>query len=361
MHAKRRYPILLCFLTLFFTATFVQAQEAGLTVTAADELGIPPAMRLPNLTMQHQDLNRCSAAALTIQLSYFNTGDYQEIIHLLNPYGGDVSVRVEEMVRIAEYYGLKALVRRGGTIDLLRQLVAAGFPVLLENAYQDGEDAYRDWMSHNRVLMGYDDRLEQFYFFDPLLGAGDDGRGRAMDYANVDDLWRQFNRDYVVIYREFDEGRLLDILGEQYQPEFNAQWTLVQAQFDIYGENADAFAYLNRGWAQVQLGQFTEAVEAFDTAVEMGIPARMLWYEFGLFEAYLAAGRYDDVLAQGRLVLLATEGVEEIYYYMGRAHAAKGETEQAIELYQSAILRNQYFDEARDALTELQPDTEANG
>ncbi|MGB1286850.1 MAG: tetratricopeptide repeat protein [Aggregatilineales bacterium] len=361
MHSKLRYPILFSVLILFFGIFSAQAQESTIELSPAETLGIPPAIRLPNLTMQHQDLNRCSAAALTIQLSYFNTGDYQEIIHLLNPYGGDVSVRVEEMIRVAEYYGLKALVRRGGTIDLLRQVVAAGFPVLLENAYQDGEDAYRDWMSHNRVLMGYDDRLQQFYFFDPLLGAGDDGRGRAMSYVDVDMLWRQFNRDYVIVYREFDEGRLLDILGEQYQPDFNAQWSLVQAQFDIYGDTPDAFAYLNRGWAQVELGQYTEAVEAFDAALDIGIPARMLWYEFGLFEAYLAAGRYDDVLTQGRRVLLMTEGVEEIYYYMGRAHDAMGDTAQAIEFYESAILRNRYYTEAQEALAALQPETGANG
>jgi len=115
-----------------------QGDESALSVN------VPPATRLEGLTMVHQDTNRCSAAALTIHLTYFELSPnlYRDIVARLNPYGGDVSVRIEEMATVAEEYGLGAVVRRGGTLDLLKQLVAAGFPVLIENVYYDGPNGW---------------------------------------------------------------------------------------------------------------------------------------------------------------------------------------------------------------------------
>ena len=38
------------------------------------------------------------------------------------------------------------------------------------------------------------------------------------------------------------------------------------------------------------------AASAFDEARRIGLPYRMLWYQFGPFEAYLRVGRYQDVI-----------------------------------------------------------------
>ena len=40
-----------------------------------------------------------------------------------------------------------------------------------------------------------------------------------------------------------------------------------------------------------------EAAAAFDQARQIGLPWRMLWYQFGPFEAYYETGRYDEVIA----------------------------------------------------------------
>lgn len=308
----------------------------------------------------HQGTNRCSAAALTIHLSFFTDVTLDTYFQLaqrdLNSYGADASVRIEEMGREAEDMGLKYVVRRGGTIDLMKVLVAAGFPVLVENVYYDGGDLYRDWMSHNRVLVGYDDALGELYFRDPLLGFPD-GDLIARDYERFDQIWHPFNRDYLVIYRPEQEAEVQAILGEHWDEQRSAEIVRAMAQAEI-DANADniRFSYFNRGWAELQLGMYEAAAESFDIALNYGLPMRMLWYEFGPFEAYLAVGRYEDVrFLVGQQINTAgnTISVEEWYYYAAQAYEGLGNIERAILNYEVAVFRNANYTEAAQRLQEL--------
>lgn len=361
-----RQPLVLIVIALLvsvFGANNVSAQQQPITE-------LPGSARLSGLNLVWQDVNRCSAAALTIHLSYYEDFDnlteaYNTVVRRLNPRLSDASVRIEEMAAYAESLGLGAIVRRGGTLDLLKRLVANGFPVLIENVYYDGGGGWRDWMSHNRVLMGYDDAVSEFYFFDPLRGAGPDRNGYAMPYAEVDDRWRAFNRDYLVIYRPEEADLLQSILGIQWDAAQNAQWTRLQAQAEIDNGQADSFAYFNRGWAELQLGLYEEAAASYDEALRMGLPWRMLWYEFGPFEAYLALGRYDDVIREVRNTIAAlpeialsadlrvTITIEELYYYIARAYLGQGNVERALANLEAALFRNQNFVEARALMNEL--------
>lgn len=324
------------------------------------ELDLPSSVMLEGFSWVHQGVNRCSAAALTIQLSYFTPVTLDTYYALanseLNTWGADASVRIEEMAQVALQRGLGAVVRRGGTVDLLRQLVAAGFPVLVENSYYDGSDLYRDWMSHNRVLVGYDDAAQTFYFQDPLLGYPQ-GDLVAYSYEDILVRWQPFNYDYLVIYNPADEERLRAVLGEQWDMEANARWTLELAQREIDSGSSNSFSYFNRGWAQVQLGEYESAAASFDTAREMGLPWRMLWYEFGPFEAYLGAERYEDVIALANQQINSAGNeisVEEWYYYAGLAYEALGNTERALLNYQVAVARNRNFTAAAERLAALQ-------
>src|SRR5215510_38829 len=137
---KRLLPVLL----LLMSIRAAQAQDGGNlslpggtpAAVSANGVLLPPTARLTGFTMVWQQFNRCSAAALTIDLSYYGwAGDYNDTINGLNPFYDDVSVRLDEMVRFVEEQGLKAVARTGGTIDLLKMLVANGFPVLAENEF----------------------------------------------------------------------------------------------------------------------------------------------------------------------------------------------------------------------------------
>lgn len=315
----------------------------------------PAQATLEGLKMVWQDVNRCSAAALTIQLSYFDafTEDYSAIVRRLNGHPEDVSVRIEEMAAAAESYGLKTVVRRGGTLELLKRLVASGFPVLIENSYYDGDGGFRDWMSHNRVLIGYDDATQEFFFMDSLIGPGVANRGIPLAYDLIDDRWRAFNRDFLVIYEEGDEERLKEALGDYWDETYAFEQALAQAEAELAGEKPDSFATMNKAWALYHLGRLDESVEAFDAGRAAGLPWRYFWYEFTALEAYLDVERYDEVVNIVRSVLGGQPGVDEMYYYIARAYQGQGNTERAIANLEAALWRNPNMVEAQELMEAL--------
>jgi tetratricopeptide (TPR) repeat protein len=320
---------------------------------------IPTAVTLEGFTWIHQGTNRCSAAALSIQLSYFMpvTADtYFELAREdLNTWGADASVRIEEMAAAARQRGLGAVVRRGGTTEILKRFVATGFPVLVENSYFEGDDWYQNWLSHNRILVGYDDAQGIFLFQDPLLGFPE-GELVSYDYANFDERWRAANRDYLVLYRPEEEILIQAILGEEWDETVNAERTLAIAEAEILAGKTDGFVYHNLGWALQKLGRNEEAAVAFDNAIRAGLPLRMFWYEFGIFEAYLAVGRYEDVttLVNVQITNAGDEiSIEEWYYYAALAYEGLGNKERAMINYEVAVTRNTNFVEAADRLQAL--------
>jgi tetratricopeptide (TPR) repeat protein len=335
----------------------VAAQDS---ITAA-VVELPASQILDGFSWIHQGVNRCSAAAMTIHLSFYEdvtVETYNELAtEKLNTFGADASVRIEEMAAEAEARGLNAIVRRGGTVDMLRQLVAGGFPALVENSYYEGDDLYRHWLSHNRILVGYDDATRMFSFQDPLLGFPD-GDLVTYSYEDFDVRWKPFNRDYMVIYTDEQEAALQAILGDQWDDEFNATWTMNVAQEEIdSGADYQAHSYFNLGWAQLQLGLNEEAAASFDRARELGLPMRMLWYEFGPFEAYNAVGRYQDTLnvIHANINVAGNEiSIEEWYFYAGQAYEGLGDRERALLNYQVALTRNNNYTAAAERLQALQ-------
>jgi tetratricopeptide (TPR) repeat protein len=310
----------------------------------SSEVFLPDAISLAGLSPVYQQVNRCSAAALTIQLSYFQwEGNYSDTIRALNPHIEDVAVRLDEMAAFARQQGLGAVDRTGGTVELLKALVAGGFPVLVENSYFEGAGGYDDWLSHNRVIMGYDNAAGVFLSFDSLLGNGENNQGRPIPYDELDERWRPFNRDYLVLYRPEAEGRVQAILGDQWDVQANAVWTLAQSTVEIGTPIEDGFTWFNIGSSLLTLNRNDEAADAFDQAQAEGLPWRMLWYQYGPLEAYLRVGRNADVLAVAQNVLYTTPGVEEIYYYMGLAWEASGDLQRAEGYLESAVWRNEYF------------------
>lgn len=317
-------------------------------------MSTPGSARLDGLRMVYQQFNRCSAAALTMQLSFFGwQGSYDDAIRGLNPNIDDVAVRLDEMAAFARSYGYGAIEGIGGTPGLLKALVAAGFPVLVEFAYYDGDGGDRDWMSHNRVVMGYDDAAGVFLTYDSLLGAGDDGQGRPVPYDVFDERWRAFNRDYLIVYWREQEMNLRAMLGAHWDANANAEWALAQNLDAVDAGTADNFTYFNLGETYAALGRYQEAADAFDSARRAGLPFRVWWYQYGVFEAYLALGRNQDVLDLGRSVVQTSAGVEEIYYYLGRAYEQMGDVTSARANYEASAWRNPSFTPAVQAAARL--------
>ena len=69
----------------------------------------------------------------------------------------------------------------------------------------------------------------------------------------------------------------------------------------------------------------------------------MLWYQFAPFEAYLGAGRNQDVLTLADTNIAQFSQLEESHYYRGRALQALGRYAEARAAYGLALRANGRF------------------
>ena len=270
----------------------------------------------------------------------------------LKPNREDKNVSPRELANfVAEETFVKAIVRMGGALELLKRLVNEGFPVIIETGAMF--EAY-DWIGHYRVVIAYDDNLELFYFFDSFLGVGAGAQGVTTSYAQVDSDWQAFNRTFIVVYEPQREGLLRSLLGKHWDEREAAQSAFDTAQAEARRQPQNAFAWLNMGTSLVALDRHKEAAVAFDQANRTGkLPWRIFWYQFGIFEAYFEVGRYDDVLSLARINLNNSSELEEAYYWQGRVREAQGNRQAAESLYRRALAYNPNFDDARAALQNL--------
>lgn len=316
---------------------------------------LPLAARMYGFRHQQQTWNNCGPANITMALSFFGWREDQAFAaSFLRPDEDDKNVSPHELVAfVNEQTQVRALYRIGGTIELLKYFIAANFPVVIETAYTP---AGYDWIGHYQTVVGYDDLLQSFYIYDSYLGSGENGEGIAEPYREFDAGWQAFNRVFIVLYRETDETLVTQILGDYADSQTAAEIALMTAQAEARANPQNTFAWFNMGSSFTRLGRFEEAATAFDQARRLGIPFRLNWYQFGMFEAYYQVGRYDDVMAlvQTNITNSATTYVvEETYYWQGRVLQARGDIQGARSAYQRALNQNPRFTEARDALNAL--------
>jgi hypothetical protein len=313
---------------------------------------IPSTHRNFGFQWARQTWNNCGPATLTTALSYFGWQQDQEYAKsFLRPNREDKNVSPSELVNfIDEQAQVDALWRMGGNLDLLKALIAAGFPIMIERGMMFEAN---DWLGHYQIFVAYDDGQGVFYAYDSFLGNGA-GEGVPMRYSELDEDWRAFNRTFIVIYNPSEVGLVQSVLGEHWDAERAAEIALETAQQDARANQADGFAWNNMGTSLVALGRYQEAATAYDLARQAGnLPWRILWYQFGMFEAYYNMGRYDDVISLAQSNLNQAEELEESYYWRGMALAAQGNVGDAATNFRTALRFNPNYDAAQQALDSL--------
>ena len=271
---------------------------------------------------------------------------------ILKPNREDKNVSPHEMAAfVEEESAIKALVRMGGMIDLLKLLVANEFPVVIETGAMF--EAY-DWIGHYRALVAFDDVYQIFYFYDSFLGVGDAAQGITETYAQVDKDWQAFNRTFIVVYEPQREALLRDLLDEHWDKAGAANIAFETARDEAREQPQNPFAWFNMGTSLVALGRYQEAAAAFDRATSTGnLPWRAYWYQFGAYEAYFELGRFDDVLSLAKFNQNSARELEETYYWQGRVYQAQGKRQQASSAFRQALAYNPNYDAARQALENL--------
>jgi len=323
---------------------------------------IPDKVNLTGIRHEYQKLNNCGPTTLAMALSFWGwQGDQRDTRAFLRPnfvQYDDKNVMPAEMVRYVETQaGLKAVVRVGGDVDLLKRLVADGFPVIVEKGLQQHP---RDWLGHYALISGYDDARQRFITQDSFIMPD-----LPVAYKDLSDhWWRDFNYVYLVIYPPQDEAQVLQILGPQADETYNFQYAAQKAEDEtqtLSGRDL-YFAWFNLGTNRLALGDYVGAAQAYDQAFALfptipddDRPWRMLWYQVGPYAAYYYTGRYDDVINLGNATLTALGApiLEETFYWMGKAREAQGDLDKAIQDYQRAVKLNPDSTPARAELQRL--------
>ncbi|HEX2905250.1 MAG TPA: C39 family peptidase [Phototrophicaceae bacterium] len=320
----------------------------------------PASHEITGFTHIPQHWNNCGPATLTMALTYFGVAaDQTPAANWLKPNPEDGNVNPWQLVDYVNTQlpgTTRALMRVGGDLETLKSLLVNNFPVIIEEGY-DPEPERLGWMGHFLLLVGYDDGTQMFKAQDSYLGPN-----RQYAYADILKFWNHFNNTYVVVYDFAREQEVLTLLGDNADVNQNYLNALELNRQRALQDPNDAFVWFNMGTNYVKLASvdakaYDYAAVAFDKAREIGLPWRMLWYQFGPYEAYNAVGRYQDVLDLAHTILSepgTSQHIEETFYYVAVAREGLGEPERALINYQEAVNQNTNFTLAREAIKRLQ-------
>lgn len=314
-----------------------------------------PSVHLSGLRHAWQTWNNCGPATLAMYLSYYGSPLNQEDIRLVvRPNPEDKHAGAEEMADLARSEGLRAIVRVNGTPERMRLLLSNGVPVMLSTWHEDDPG---DGMGHYRLLVGYDDATQEWIMYDSLAATVGDRNapysGVRMTYARLAEWWRVFNHTYTVIYTEETAPVVHAILGEDLNDRAMWERALATARGAVEQAPEDPFAWFNLGSDLVALEQYEEAAAAFDRARQIGLPWRMLWYQFTPFPAYYHTGRHQEVVALADATLRVTTHLEELHYWRGMGLVALGNPSAGAEAFRRALSLKPGFPPAAQALEGL--------
>jgi tetratricopeptide (TPR) repeat protein len=312
---------------------------------------IPGQVRLEAPDFEKQDINNCGPAALSTNLRYWGwDGDQFSVAEVVKPVREDRNVNVEELVYFVRNHAgwLNIEYRVGGSLEQVRKFIAAGIPVLIEETFHMDEPFWpRDdlWAGHYLLVTGYDDARKVFTTQDTYYGAN-----QAVEYTQLDENWKSFNRVLIVIFRPDQQPIVEGILGADWDVDANRRNALEEARAETVSNPEDAYAWFNLGSNLVYFEEYAEAALAYDTARGLGLPQRMFRYQFGPFLAYFHAGRQPDLLALTEYALERTPNSEEDLLWRGWALYRDGDTNSAAEHFRRALEANPTYTDADYAL-----------
>lgn len=319
---------------------------------------------------QHNRWNYCGPANLTMALNFWGwPGTRDDVARVVKPGVQDPSLDFIQQGRwdknvmpyemadfVAEETGYHVLVRHGGEAELLKRLIAAGFPVVVEKGYYEADYTNKvAWLGHYLFTTGYDEAAGEFIVQDAYLKPGKDMRVGYPDYMEG---WRSFNYLFLVVYPPEQEAEVLEAMGPWADPAWANRQALEIAEAETQAlTGIDAFfAWFNKGTSLVQLLEYGEAARAYDRAFEIYAnledddtqrPYRIMWYQTGPYWAYFYSGRYQDVIQLANNTLQETISeptLEESLYWRGLAKEALGDRAGAIADLQEAVRLNPNFD-----------------
>jgi len=316
---------------------------------------LPGSVRLPSPRWEGQDWNNCGPAALAVHLRFFGwEGDQFTISDEIKPIRADRNVNIDELLVYVYNFvpQLGVEYRVGGTLDLLRAFIAAGLPVMIETGTSLDEPYwYQDdlWAGHYLVVTGYDDSSRTFIVQDTYRSAD-----LQMGYQELDAAWQTFNRVYFVLFPHEEQETVRSLIGINWIYQNNRQYALDVATAEIQADPENPFAWFNKGTNLVYFERYREAIDAYDKARQLGLPQRMLRYQFGPFLAYFHGGRNDELLALTEYALEVTPNSEEALLWRGWGLYRAGKSKEALDHFYKALEARPGYNDALYAIRFMQ-------
>jgi tetratricopeptide (TPR) repeat protein len=343
------------------------------TITATP---LPATVMLEGVKYEHQHgrHNYCGPANFSMALSYWGWDGNRDVIGkaVMPVELKDKNVMPYELQDyiIDNVQGMSSIVRYGGDLDLLKRLVAAGFPVVAEKGiYEVDINGKYSWMGHYAFVTGYDENSQEIIYQDSYQPdpAKNPGPNRHIKYSTFLEGWRAFNYVFVVVYPNEKEAEVLNLLGPYANEEWASQHALSVAQTEAQTlEDIDRFfAWFNVGTSHIALLQYVDAAVAYDYAFNIYAnlntddavrPYRMMWYQTGPYKAYFYTNRFADVINLADTTLndtVAEPVLEESLYWRGRAYYMAGQTDLAVKDYRAALSVHPKWIVATQALQDL--------
>lgn len=303
---------------------------------------VPAVYVLEGMGLEYQTFNNCGPANLAMNVTYWGWPTNQAVTEdALKTHPDDRNVMLSEMEAYVEANtNLKGLIRYGGDMDIIRQLLSGGFPVLLERGHTDPKDG---WMGHYSIVTSYDDAARTVTIPDTLLGM------MTMSYDDLLIDWAHFDGIYLVVYPADREQDVLPLLGAHADPVENLRLTLQQIEQRIASVSGRElfFALYSKGSILVEMQDYLAASQAYDQAFAVygqldpgQRPWRTLWYQVGAYPAYYYTGRYEDVVALAQQTLdnsKPPKSLPETWYWAGKGAAALGNNSQAEDYFRGAL------------------------
>ncbi len=301
-----------------------------------------------------EDQNACGPATLAMYLRYYGwTGDQYTISKIVKPVRSDRNVNVEELIYYSRNHTgwLTTEYRVGGDLELLKKLLAAGIPVMIEEGFILDESFWPNddrWAGHYLLVNGYDEATQFFTVQD-----SERGPNQMLHYTVLKRDWQAFNYVYILLYPPDKQAAVESILGDNINPDTNRQNALDLALAEINADPNDAFAWFNLGTNYVYFDRYQEAVDAFDRARAIGLPTRFLRYQFGPYMAYFHELRTEDLMALTKQALDITPNSEEARLWRGWGYYRLGEPEKALYEFVQALEAHPGYADAEYAINYL--------
>jgi tetratricopeptide (TPR) repeat protein len=361
------------------TMTVSVPTSQGPTVTPTDTpVPLPPSVDLRGdryYVDQFERWNYCGPANLAMALKFWGwKGTRDDIAEVIKPGENDPkksfidrgktdrNVMPYELANyVQDYTDDSIVIRYGGDIGLVKRLLAAGFPVLIEKGYYEKDYSGKiGWLGHYSFVTGYDDSKGSFIYQEAYPQPKTvSGKNRLIAYQDFIEGWRSFDFLFMVIYPSARENEVFNLLG----PWADSGWadghaldiaTQEVRTFSGQTDNDEFFAWFNQGTSYARLQQYGDSATSFDKAFQIYSalgndnrqrPYRILWYQTWAYWAYFYTGRYQDVinLANATLDTVEPPTLEDTIYWRAMAEYAVGDTPSAYKDMRQVVYLNKNF------------------